>query len=120
MRNNSIIYIMLPLLMISCNAKSQNTLSLSVGQSSPKAQLKDISWITGHWKGTAFGGDFEEVWLPAMGNSAMGTFKLVVDGKVNFYEMLTIVEENETLTYRLKHFHGDLKGWEEKDEVVEI
>jgi len=50
----------------------------------------------------------------------MGSFKLVSEGKVNFYELLTISEVEQTLTLRLKHFHGDLKGWEEKNEVQEF
>lgn len=48
----------------------------------------------------------------------MGAFKLVEDERVDFYELLTISEENSTLVLRIKHFHRDLKGWEESDEVV--
>ena len=49
----------------------------------------------------------------------MGSFKLVTNENVQFYELCTISEENETLVFRLKHFHNDLKGWEEKDERLE-
>lgn len=55
-----------------------------------------------------------------MGDSMMCAFKLVVDGKVQFYELCQIREENGTLILRLKHFNGDLKAWEEKDETVEF
>jgi Domain of unknown function (DUF6265) len=99
---------------------SQNTLQLDSVQQSPKATLNDISWIEGHWRGEAFGGMAEEIWSPPLGNSMMGSFKLVVDNKVNFYEILTISEVEETLILRLKHFSEDLKGWEEKDEAVEF
>jgi len=47
----------------------------------------------------------------------MFSFKLVSDGQVGFYELGHIRELDNTLVYELKHFHGDLKGWEEKDEV---
>lgn len=50
----------------------------------------------------------------------VSTFKLVVDNKVQFYEIQTITEIDNSLTYRLKHFHHDLKGWEEKDQTVDF
>ena len=50
----------------------------------------------------------------------MATFRLIVDNKVSFYEIETITEENGTLILRLKHFHSDLKGWEEKDETIDF
>lgn len=40
--------------------------------------------------------------------------------KVIFYEIETISEENETIILRLKHFHCDLIGWEEKDKTVDF
>ena len=86
----------------------------------PKATLEDVKWITGHWRGEAFGGTTEEIWSPPLGNSMMGSFKLVVGQEVQFYELMTIAEEEGTLILRLKHFHGDLKGWEEKDETVDF
>lgn len=97
-----------------------NTLSYSEKEGSPKAELRQVEWIAGHWRGEAFGGIAEEIWTSPLGNSMMGAFKLVVDSKVAFYEIETIVEENGTLILRLKHFHGDLKGWEEKDETVDF
>ena len=87
---------------------------------SPKANIEDVAWLAGHWQGNAFGGIVEEIWAPPLGNSMMGSFKLVADEKVQFYELETISEENETLILRLKHFCADLKGWEEKDETVDF
>lgn len=100
---------------ISCNA--QNTMSLKAGENSPEATLAEIAWIEGHWKGEAFDGITEEIWSPPLGGSMMFSFKLVVDGEVNFYELGHIRQLNETLVYELKHFDSDLKGWEEKEEV---
>ena len=62
----------------------------------------------------------EEVWSPPLGGSMMCVFKLVVENEVRFYEIVTISEEHATLILRLKHFHADLKGWEEKDETVDF
>ncbi|MEQ9591093.1 MAG: DUF6265 family protein, partial [Cyclobacteriaceae bacterium] len=39
---------------------------------------------------------------------------------VSFYELVTIVEENETLLLRLKHFDKNLHGWETKDETIDF
>ncbi|TAI47272.1 DUF6265 family protein [Flagellimonas allohymeniacidonis] len=99
---------------------AQKTLQLVEDMESPKASLKDVSWIQGHWKGDAFGGTAEEIWSPPMGGSMMFVFKLVNDGAVSFYEVGHIREINETLLLQLKHFHGDLKGWETKDQTVDF
>lgn len=97
-----------------------NTLKYDDADGSPKANLSVVSWLEGHWKGEAFGGIVEEIWAPAFGGSMMGAFKLVVDDKVEFYELETIMEIDETLVLRLKHFGNDLKGWEEKDVTVDF
>ena len=40
------------------------------------------------------------------------------DEAIGFYEFLIISEVDSSLVLRLKHFHADLKGWEEKDDMV--
>ena len=95
-------------------------MSFAEGDKSPEATLEDVSWITGHWKGEAFGGIAEEIWSPPLGDSMMFVFKLVSEGKVQFYEVGHIQQTAETLLLQLKHFHGSLKGWEEKDETVDF
>ena len=82
---------------------------------SEKASLKDIEWLEGNWKGEAFGGIYEENWSKHYGGSMLFSFKLVVDGKVIFYEMGHIMEKENSLIFQIKHFDSDLKGWEEKD-----
>jgi hypothetical protein len=112
------IFILLFCISVGCNA--QNTLVLAEGSQSPKASLEDVSWISGHWKGEAFGGITEEIWSPPLGDSMMFVFKLVSEGKVQFYEIGHIQQIGETLILQLKHFHGSLKGWEEKDDTVDF
>ncbi len=102
---------------ISLVGHAQNTVSLPENSTSPKADLNTISWMEGHWKGEAFGGITEEIWSPPLGGSMMFVFKLVVDDEIAFYEIGHIKEVGETLVFELKHFHGDLKGWEEREEV---
>lgn len=95
---------------------AQNTLHYNDEKGSEKATLNDISWLVGNWKGDAFGGTFQENWSNPLGNSMMFDFKLVVDGKVVFYEIGHIIEKDKTLLYQIKHFDANLKGWEEKDQ----
>ncbi|MDB2606153.1 DUF6265 family protein [Zobellia sp.] len=105
------------LVFFSIGIQAQNTTTLPKDASSPEATLADISWMQGNWSGEAFDGITEEIWGPPLGGSMMFSFKLISDGKVSFYELGHIRELDETLIYELKHFHNDLKGWEEKDEV---
>jgi Domain of unknown function (DUF6265) len=120
--NYSMLALSFMLASINCLAQtnSANTMALAPSASSPPARLSDVQWIQGHWRGEAFGGITEEVWTPPLGGSMMCAFKLVVDGKVSFYEIVSLAEEGNSLIIRLKHFHGDLKGWEEKDKTVDF
>nr|WP_293303430.1 DUF6265 family protein [Allomuricauda sp.] len=99
---------------------AQETLQLTEGQQPPYATLEDVSWISGHWQGKAFGGIAEEIWGPPLGDSMMFVFKLVKDSKVSFYEIGHIQQVDHTLILQLKHFQGNLKGWEEKDVTVDF
>ena len=83
-------------------------------------KLENISWISGNWKGEAFGGQVEENWSSPSGGSMMATFKLINNGKVSFYEIEIIREIENTLVLQLKHFNNDLKGWETKNETVDF
>lgn len=97
-----------------------NTVQKDSATVSPPATIEDIKWLEGHWKGDAFGGITEEIWSPPLGGSMIGSFRLVKDNKVNFYEFCTIREENNSLILRIKHFHPNLKGWEDKNITVDF
>ncbi|MCL1036968.1 DUF6265 family protein [Shewanella submarina] len=100
------------------SADTPNLVYLKPGQSSPAADLRAVAWLAGHWQGTALGGDVEEVWSPPLGDSMMGAFKLTKQGKTQFYELETIVQEEGSLVFRLKHFGPQLVGWEAKEQSV--
>lgn len=107
-------------LVVFSNCKAQdNTLQLVEGATSPNANLEDVSWIQGHWRGEAFGGITEEIWSPPLGDSMMFSFKLIADDKVVFYELGGIRQVDDTILFQLKHFGNDFKGWEEKDETLD-
>ena len=112
-------YLSLLLFIVSTTLISQNTLTLE-DKDSPAALINDVAWIAGNWQGEALGGITEEIWTAPLGKSMMGSFKLVVNEIVQFYELCTITEENESLLLRIKHFDKDLKGWEEKDQSIEF
>lgn len=97
-----------------------NTIEKDETSVSPKATLDDVAWIAGYWKGASFGGVTEEIWSPALGKSMMGSFKMVIDNEIQFYEILTISEENGSLMLRIRHFDKNLIGWEEKDAPEEF
>lgn len=111
-------------LLVPCLVSSQNRFANTrfyndtVG--SPQATLENIQWLAGHWRGEGLGGTTEEVWTAPLGNSMMCAFKFLQNDEVKFYELVTITEENGTLIMRLKHFHANLIGWEEKDETVDF
>lgn len=87
-------------------------------EAAPRASLADFAWLAGRWLGEGLGGIAEEVWLPESGGAMLGTFRSIQGGKVSFYEILTLAANpSGQLELRLKHFHPDLKGWEERDQV---
>ena len=43
---------------------------------------------------------------------------MLQEGRPVFYEFLTLAESDGSLVLRLKHFHPDMRGWEERDEIV--
>ena len=47
-------------LFVTIATNAQNTKSLKPGENSPKAELAEIAWMEGHWKGEAFGGITED------------------------------------------------------------
>lgn len=85
----------------------------------PPATLADVAWLTGSWKGTAFGNSFEEVWNPASAGSMVGMFK-VFDEKdgVSFYELMLLVEHDDSLVLKVKHFTEDFVAWEDKPDYI--
>ena len=98
--------------------RTENTFTLSPGESRPPATLDDARWLVGSWTGTAFGKRFEEVWNPPSAGSMVGLFKLFDDDGVAMYEILLLEVEQGTLSLKVKHFNPDFSAWEEKEDHV--
>jgi Domain of unknown function (DUF6265) len=100
--------------------RTPNTFTASADVPSPRATVQDLTWLAGRWTGAGLGGVCEEAWSDPEGGAMMGMFRLVRDGKVVFYEFLTLVEHGGSLLLKLKHFNPDLTGWEEKADFVKF
>lgn len=97
-----------------------HTLSLNTREDTIQAKISQMSWLAGYWYGGEEGQLIEEVWTPPSGGSMMGSFKMLKNGKVVFYELQQIVEINGGLMLQIKHFGPELHGWEEKTETEDF
>jgi hypothetical protein len=85
-----------------------------------RTSLESLSWMAGSWRAEAFGGIVEDIWAPPAGGQMVGLFRAYTPEKISFYEIIALLPVEGRLTMRLKHFHADLRGWEEKDETVDF
>lgn len=119
LKNSKMKYLFIIVFLFSVSISAQTEKQMPAKDSlAPK--LENIKWISGNWKGEAFGGQTEENWSEPSGGSMMATFKLINEGKVSFYEIEIIREIENSLVLQLKHFDNDLKGWESKNETVDF
>lgn len=97
---------------------TEHTYKLDDPDSRPAATLDDVAWLVGSWSGEAFGSTFEEAWNPPSAGSMVGFFKLLDEDQVAFYELLLLVEEQGSLSLKVKHFNADFSAWEDKEDYV--
>ena len=105
---------------VDSNEANSKTLTLKEGEKGEPARIEDMAWLAGHWMGDGLGGVSEEFWTKPSKDSMTGLFRLVKDGKTVFQELFIIAEKENTLILKLKHFHPDLTGWEEKNQTVDF
>jgi hypothetical protein len=84
------------------------------------ATLADVAFMAGHWIGGEAGDLSEEVWSSPEGDSMMGMWRYVENGRARVFEMLTLTAEGPSVTLRIRHFDPKLVGREEKDRAVEL
>ncbi len=87
-------------------------------QAQEELSIDDFSALTGYWVGTGFGGQSEEVWMPAVDGRLNGIFKQSMNGELQFSEYMEIVKVDDKFILRLKHFNPDFTGWEAQDDYV--
>jgi len=100
--------------------RTPHTYALDDPNERPAATLDDVAWLVGSWHGEAFGGSFEEVWNPPSAGSMVGMFKTLDGDTVGFYELLLLVEEEGSLSLKVKHFSRDFVAWEDKEDFVDF
>ena len=100
--------------------RTEHTFNLDDPENRPAATLDDVAWLVGNWSGEAFGNTFEEHWNPPTAGSMVGFFKLMNGDEVVFYELLLLVEEEGSLSLKVKHFNPDFTAWEEKQDYVDF
>lgn len=98
--------------------RTEHTFGLAEGETAPAATLDDAAWLIGTWKGKAFGQDFEQFWSAPSADSMIGTFKLMNEGDVSFYELLMLSVDEGTLSLKVKHFNPDFTAWEDKADFI--
>ena len=96
---------------------AQEVIEWKKGMRSPAANIQDLSWLAGYWKGKRNGFFIDELWTKPEGNNMTGSFRMIKEGEVLFSEIESITGVNGTLVLKIKHFGKDLKAWEEKDEM---
>jgi len=99
-------------------AISAGLVSSNESTSDNKMTLTEFESLVGHWRGEGLGGVCEETWLPESGGIMLGTFKLMQEGKVNFFEIMTLSIDSIGPAVRVKHFNADMTGWEDKADMV--
>jgi hypothetical protein len=84
----------------------------------PKAdpRLAPLTFLSGHWTSTTE----EEYWSSPIGESMVGTYRVLKEEAPVFYEFWAIEIENGEPVYKMKHFNANLQGWEPKDESVRL
>lgn len=100
--------------------RTEHTFKLDDPDVRPPATLEDVTWLAGSWEGEGFGMSFEEVWNPPSAGSMIGLFKVMQGDDVAFYEILLLVEEEGSLSLKVKHFNPDFTAWEDKADYVDF
>lgn len=74
--------------------------------------LDSLSFLVGHWRGEAFGGVIEEIWLPAEGDVMHAVFRAVSGGTMAFSEFIQVTRDDGGVFMRFAHFRTDYSTWE--------
>ena len=99
--------------------QSDRVLTWTEGATPPKASIADVRWMEGGWEGPLESAMQQySVFSPVSGHMPGFTRAWGPDGAIWFYEINDLVEVHGSLEFRVKHFSGELSGWEGKDQFV--
>jgi hypothetical protein len=77
--------------------------------------VQELGFLEGRWRGGVAGGLFDQEWSSPTADSMMGMFRYAENGKVQFYEFMTIEASAAGPVLRVRHFDQGLIAWEDKD-----
>jgi len=78
--------------------------------------VHDLDWMAGTWRSEEGPMHFEEHWTTPWGEGMYAVSRGLSDGRTSLVELSEIVEFENDLVLRLRHFHVGLKPWDsEKD-----
>lgn len=97
---------------------SAEQLPVAAEEAEPRIDLGDLRWLLGCWHGEAFGDAADECWVSAPNGRLTGLFQLLDGPNQRFSEIFVLDVFDGTPELRLKHFHPDLTGWEDKDGFI--
>jgi hypothetical protein len=89
------------------------------GKPAPAATLRALDWFVGSWRGHVFGGDVEHTVLPERAGQMPGLVRLWQDSTLSAYELSSFIPVDGSLTYRNRHFGGDLVAWQDRGNYVD-
>ena len=105
---------------VSALPHGEPVMQASPGSAPPPARIDAGAWLEGDWVGNGPGGTFEEGWLAPLAGNMVSVYRGMRDGRVSFFQVVTLVEAGQSLAVQLKHFAPDLRGWEPKDKTVDF
>jgi len=82
------------------------------------ADLSEFAWIAGDWKGKGAANEYEELWLPAMGGSMVGIFRLISGEKLVSVSALNLQQDGTKVKMLLRGLTPDLNPAGEKTTVM--
>ena len=88
------------------------------GKTPSKVTLEDLSFICGHNRGERDGAIIDEHWSEVGGDTMIGKYREIRNGKAQMYEFLTIEQTATGPVLHLRHFDPGLVGWEEKAQAA--
>lgn len=90
-------------------------------EASVAPELSQLGWLEGCWSGTGFGKRVDECWMRAPDGRLTGMFQLIGEGgRQEMSEIFVLDHFAAGPAIRLKHFHPDLTGWEDRDAFIEF
>jgi hypothetical protein len=87
----------------------------------PAATVAQLAWIAGHWVDDSGGALSEEIWTAPSGDSMIGMWRYVAQGRLQIFELLSITDDDGAgPVFRLRHFDPRMVAREEKDKALTL